>query len=451
MQRRRFLLAAASAAAIAPFAGLAGCGNSSSSDGPQPVPPEDVVLSLPEDMYLHPGSPTEWWWHIGTLKAGERIFGFEINAASFAKDGFAFSQIMLTDVEGQRHYKRTTPFVPPIMFNPTTWAQSDASKDWYARLGDVENQLSAVAIVNPGSGYTSPPTIAISGGGGSGGSALATIDASTGGIANIVIVNPGSGYTSPPTVTITGGGGSGAVAQAFHTYITMAAPAADPTQNMTVQALLYDDPTGSQVKFDLTLSQQGRPFFVFGTGVNPDGSPDGGVEKNNYYFSLTRLQATGTIEIDGETFAVSGVTWMDHEYGYFGTAAKPVKWILQDFQLDNGFCISNFAVVENGLPDLDETVPSQATLQDASGNIYFVKTKLTPIGRTWTSPETGGTYFTQFRVEIPSFDATLVVTTLFDSQEFPVPTASVYEGVADATGTFQGKSVTGTAWIEQEP
>lgn len=33
---------------------------------------------------------------------------------------------MLTDVKNQRHYQRTTPYVPPVTFKPDAWAQSDA-------------------------------------------------------------------------------------------------------------------------------------------------------------------------------------------------------------------------------------------------------------------------------------------------------------------------------------
>jgi predicted secreted hydrolase len=446
MRRRRFLVATASAVAVAPFAGLAGCGDSS-NDGPQPVPESDVVLRLPQDMYLHPGAPTEWWWHIGTLTAGERVFGFEINAASFEGQGFAFTQIMLTDVATGRHYKRTTPYVPSV-FDPDRWAQSDASQDWYARLGDTAGPFSAFAITNRGTGYTSAPQVRISGGGGSGAVGLATIDAATGTVANIVLLSAGSGYTSLPEVTLEGGGGSGATARAIETWVRMSAPASDPTQDIHVQALLCDDPSQEEVRFDLTLSQQGRPFFVWGTGMIPGGS--GRLDDTNFYFSLTRLRASGTIQFGGETFDVEGTTWMDHEYGAFGTASEPVKWVLQDMQLDNGVCISHFLTRAGGLPPYEERSPSHATVQEPDGATYFVDAFMTPTGRTWTSGESGGTYYMEFRVEIPSFDADLHVNTLVDSQEFPVPGASVYEGVAVAEGTFRGKRVRGTAWNEQE-
>ncbi|MFO1313942.1 MAG: lipocalin-like domain-containing protein [Burkholderiales bacterium] len=450
MRRRRFLATAASAAsavAVAPLASLVGCGDASNGE-PLPVPPSDVVLRLPQDMYLHEGAPTEWWWHIGTLRAGERVFGFEINAASFEGQGFAFTQVMLSDVARDRHYQRTTPFVP-LVFEPRRWAESDPAKDWYARLGSVESRLSALELVSPGSGYTSDPQIEIVGGGGSGAAALAVRDAATGGLATVVLVSAGSGYTSLPEVRVVGGGGSGAVVRALHTYVSMTAPQSDPTQDMHVQALLIDDPSLTEVRFDLRFSQQGRPFFVWGTGINPGGSGHD-LQTNNYYFSLTRLAASGTIEVGGEVFQVEGTTWMDHEYGAFGTAANPVKWFLQDMQLDDGTCISNYSTIEEGLPALGERRPSNATIQDASGSIWYVPTFVTPIGRTWTSPVSGETYFMKFRIEIPSFDAELVVESLMDSQEFPVVGSPVYEGAASAEGTFRGRRVRGTAWNEQD-
>lgn len=418
--------------------------DSSASTGPQPVPASNVALTMPDDLYLHPGAPTEWWWHIGTLRAGDRTFGFEINTASFAKDGFAFTQIMLSDIEHQRHYQRTTPYLPPVAFDSQTWAQSDVSEDWYARLGDANNRFGGIQVIDPGRGYTTAPQVTVSGDG-TGGTAMAQLDA-TGGVSAVVITNPGTGYTTAPQITIAGDG-AGATATAFPTYVSMRAPAADPTRDMRVQALLTDDPSMTPVEFDLTFSQEGRPFYVWGTGEN---GPGEGLQENNYYVSLTRMHASGTITLDGETFAVEGVTWMDHEYGAFGTAANPVKWILQDMQLDNGFSVSNAGVLEDGAaPQLDVAMDGYVTLQNADGDLYLEDSRVTPLGPTWTSPVSGATYFTQFRVEIPSFEAEIVVSTLLDGQEFPIPGSPVYEGVATAKGTFQGADVIGDAWIEQ--
>ena len=409
------------------------------------------AIQLPADHYAHPGAPTEWWWNIGTLQAGDRTFGFEINAASFAgQGGYAFTQVMVTDVTNKRHLQQTVMFIGD-QFNCADWAESDSTKDWYVALGSASNIFSGIQVTNAGSGYTSAPAVTISGGGGQGAVATATLNGS-GGVATIQLWSAGKGYTSEPTVTISGGGGSGATAKAFHSYVSMNAKAGDPTQNMSVKALMVDAATQSVVTFDLTLSQQGLPFLVLGSGVLPIpktcGTP---LQTKNFYYSLTRLQASGTITIGDETFQVTGVTWMDHEYGAFASGGKPIKWILQDMQLDNGVCISNFTLDE---PQEGVATKSIATVQYPGKETVWVLSTTKP-SKPWTSPISGKTYFMQLDVTmhkdlIPWWpNATLTVTSLIESQEFPSAGGSVYEGVASVTGEFNGTPVTGTAWNEQ--
>jgi hypothetical protein len=72
--------------------------------------------------------------------------------------------------------------------------------------------VSALNLTNAGTGYTTAPTVAITGGGGTGATATATVSA--GAVTGFTITNPGSGYTSAPTVALTGGAGTGAAATA---------------------------------------------------------------------------------------------------------------------------------------------------------------------------------------------------------------------------------------------
>jgi len=58
--------------------------------------------------------------------------------------------------------------------------------------------ITGIGVVNPGDGYTTVPTVTISGGGGSGATATATV--SGGRITGIAVNTAGSGYTSTPTV-----------------------------------------------------------------------------------------------------------------------------------------------------------------------------------------------------------------------------------------------------------
>ena len=72
--------------------------------------------------------------------------------------------------------------------------------------------VGSVIVTAGGSGYTTAPTVAFSGGGGGAGAA-ATATVAAGVVTGITVTNPGSGYTSAPTVTLTGAG-TGATATA---------------------------------------------------------------------------------------------------------------------------------------------------------------------------------------------------------------------------------------------
>lgn len=76
----------------------------------------------------------------------------------------------------------------------------------------VQNGVTAITIGNGGSGYTSAPTITLTGGGGTGATAEATV--SGGVITKITVTNAGQGYTTAPTVNIAGGNGTGGAATA---------------------------------------------------------------------------------------------------------------------------------------------------------------------------------------------------------------------------------------------
>lgn len=84
-----------------------------------------------------------------------------------------------------------------------------------ALLAPTGNGVASIPLTGGGSGYIGAPYVEISGGGGSGATASATVDldptsATYGQITGIIITNPGRDYSSTPTITLLGGGGSGA-------------------------------------------------------------------------------------------------------------------------------------------------------------------------------------------------------------------------------------------------
>ncbi len=86
-------------------------------------------------------------------------------------------------------------------------------------FGKLEGEfVKSIVVNNQGTGYNTAPTVSITGGGGTGATAIATI--SLGKVTNIIITNRGIGYTTAPTISITGGGGTGATATATLSLIT---------------------------------------------------------------------------------------------------------------------------------------------------------------------------------------------------------------------------------------
>lgn len=91
--------------------------------------------------------------------------------------------------------------------------------------------VSAITVTTAGSGYLTTPAMTVTGGGGTGAGATATL-ATTGPIASITLTNPGSSYTSTPAITFgTPGGGTGAYAGC----------ALGPTSTV-IGGLVIDDP-----------------------------------------------------------------------------------------------------------------------------------------------------------------------------------------------------------------
>ncbi len=80
----------------------------------------------------------------------------------------------------------------------------------------VGGTVSSITLNTPGTGYTVPPLVVLTGGG-LGVTTVATATASlafTNIVSSITLDNPGLGYTYNPMVTLTGGGGTGATATA---------------------------------------------------------------------------------------------------------------------------------------------------------------------------------------------------------------------------------------------
>ena len=111
--------------------------------------------------------------------------------------------------------------------------------------------LGAISVINGGSGYTSAPTVTITGGGGLGAVAVAAI--ANGQVVSITLTSFGAGYTSAPAVTLSGGAGTGATATA--------GPAWSP--------VVITVPTGAAGGLQINLTNNLYSSLLTGTGTTP--------------------------------------------------------------------------------------------------------------------------------------------------------------------------------------
>lgn len=106
-----------------------------------------------------------------------------------------------------------------IRLHQMSEADGDTTIKWVVGWSDgtdvtptiaASGSLGVATVTAGGTGYTTAPTVAITGGGGTGATATATV--AGGVVTGVTITNKGTGYTSAPTVAFTGGAGSGAAA-----------------------------------------------------------------------------------------------------------------------------------------------------------------------------------------------------------------------------------------------
>lgn len=80
--------------------------------------------------------------------------------------------------------------------------------------GQQRSGVGTIAATTPGTGYATPPTVAIAAPPAGGRQATATATVVAGSVTGFVITDPGEGYVSAPAITLSGGGGTGAAASA---------------------------------------------------------------------------------------------------------------------------------------------------------------------------------------------------------------------------------------------
>ena len=170
----------------------------------------------------------------------------------------------------------------------------------------------------------------------------------------------------------------------------------------------------------------------------------------SYYYSMTRMPTTGHLVVDGETVAVSGTSWMDHEFGTTFLEASQVGWDWFSLQLDDG---SDLMVYQVRGADGEPDTHSAGTWVSAAGVATPLSAgdfTLVP-GRRWSSPSSDGVYPVQWRIELPGRAAQLEVSAVVDAQELNMAASTgvtYWEGAVTVRGQVGAGAVRGRGYLE---
>ena len=188
------------------------------------------------------------------------------------------------------------------------------------------------------------------------------------------------------------------------------------------------------------------------TAHGRDGLSRKGAQAGNasYYYSMTRMPTTGHLVVDGETVAVTGTSWMDHEFGTTFLEASQAGWDWFSLQLDDG---SDLMVFQLRRADGEPDPHSAGTWVDAAGvatPLSAGEFTLVP-GRRWSSPSTDAVYPVHWRIELPGRAASLEISAAVDAQELDTAASTgvtYWEGAVTVRGRVGDGAVSGRGYLE---
>lgn len=172
----------------------------------------------------------------------------------------------------------------------------------------------------------------------------------------------------------------------------------------------------------------------------------------SYYYSFTDLATKGTLRTPGSEMPmpVEGVSWFDQEFSSNALTKDQVGWDWFSIRLTDGRDLMLYFLRKK-----DGTVEQESSgaLVEADGKSRILKSAEIGVEvlATWTSPRSGGTYPSRWRIRIPAAGIDLQLTPLVAAQELITEGSTgvtYWEGAVDGTGSSAGRPVFCEGYVE---
>ncbi len=186
---------------------------------------------------------------------------------------------------------------------------------------------------------------------------------------------------------------------------------------------------------DLQLRQVKPPALQGDNGLSPKSEEIGNA---SYYYSLSRMLGSGSLRVGGETFAVAGNAWMDHEFSTSALAenAQGWDWFGLIFDDNSELMVGQIRLMDGGIePAFGGLLihPDGGTRKVGADDISINPTA------TWRSPHSGAEYPARWEIHILADDGFRIdLTPMLADQELHGAGIVYWEGAVRVSGDKSG-------------
>ena len=193
---------------------------------------------------------------------------------------------------------------------------------------------------------------------------------------------------------------------------------------------------------DLSLEPLGAPVLNGDAGLSRKAADPGAA---SYYYSIPRLAVRGRLWRAGEPLAVSGLAWLDREWGSGGLGAGQTGWDWYALQLDDGSALMFYALRRrDGRPDPF----SAGTWIDPGGEIRRLGSTDVDIAATGSWRDgAGARYPAAWRLRVRPLALEVAVKPVLADQELRTR-PRYWEGAVDVSGQRDGRALRGRGYVE---
>jgi predicted secreted hydrolase len=197
------------------------------------------------------------------------------------------------------------------------------------------------------------------------------------------------------------------------------------------------------VALALNLTATVPPVLQGVRGLDAKGA---GVGNASYYYSIPRLEAQGEVTVDGESFPVTGLAWLDREWSTSSLEPGTAGWDWFALQLSDGSDLMFYRL---------RTTRGEAS--SFSGGTWIgadgVRTRLAANDVTltaldyWTSDATGVRYPVAWRLGVEKVGVALEIRPYLENQELDL-SVRYWEGAVRADGAGPNGPLTAQGYLE---